>query len=81
MSNVIGKAQGTGGYNAPNELPKDAAGDFQLPGDPTQSGASDMASYLKIMADMQAENRKFTLLSQILTMRHDAAKSAAKNIH
>lgn len=78
---TIGKVQGSGGYTAPtNQLPGDVA-EFKAPTDATGAGSSDMMEYLNIMAQMQAENRKFTLLSQILTMRHDAAKSAAKNIH
>lgn len=78
---TIGKVQGSGGYTpASSQVPNDV-GDFKSPTDATGAGASDMMEYLKVMAEMQAESRKFTLLSQILTMRHDAAKGAAKNIH
>lgn len=79
---TIGKVQGSNSLTqATSTVSQQQGADFQMPSDPTQGGAGDMQSYLKIMAEMQAENRKFTLLSQILTMRHDAAKSAAKNIH
>lgn len=37
-------------------------------------------SYLNLQQDMQAENRQFILLSNIMKIKHDTAKSAIQNI-
>lgn len=36
--------------------------------------------YLGLQQEMQAENRKFTLLSNIMKTRHDTAKNAISNV-
>ncbi len=36
--------------------------------------------YLQLQQDMQAENRQFTLVSNIMKVKHDTAKSAINNV-
>lgn len=36
--------------------------------------------YLKLQEDMQAQNRQFTLVSNIMKVKHDTAKSAINNV-
>ncbi len=36
--------------------------------------------YLKLQEDMQAQNRQFTLISNIMKVKHDTAKSAINNV-
>ncbi len=49
------------------------------------SGASEMQQsfnlqYLQLQQDMQAQNRQFTLVSNIMKVKHDTAKSAINNV-
>ncbi len=48
-------------------------------------GASEMQQsfnlqYLQLQQDMQAQNRQFTLVSNIMKVKHDTAKSAINNV-
>ena len=36
--------------------------------------------YLQLQQDMQAENRQFTMMSNIMKTKHDTAKAAINNI-
>ena len=36
--------------------------------------------YLKLQEDMQGQNRQFTLVSNIMKVKHDTAKSAINNV-
>ena len=36
--------------------------------------------YLQLQQDMQAQNRQFTLISNIMKVKHDTAKSAINNV-
>ena len=36
--------------------------------------------YLKLQEEMQAQNRQFTLVSNIMKVKHDTAKSAINNV-
>lgn len=52
-----------------------ASGDFSMP----DAGSSDTAYYLKLMQEMQAEQRAFQAFTQVLTSRHEAAMAAIRN--
>jgi hypothetical protein len=36
--------------------------------------------YLQLQQDMQAQNRQFTLISNIMKVKHDTAKAAINNV-
>ncbi len=49
------------------------------------SGASEMQQsfnlqYLQLQQDMQGQNRQFTMVSNIMKVKHDTAKAAINNI-
>jgi hypothetical protein len=52
-----------------------AGGDFSMP----DAGSSDTGYYLKLMQEMQAEQRAFQAFTQVLTSRHEAAMAAIRN--
>jgi hypothetical protein len=52
-----------------------ASGDFTMP----DAGSGDSAYYLKLMAEMQAEQRAFQAFTQVLSSRHEAAMAAIRN--
>lgn len=63
-SATAGTAPGTG----------DSLGDLQ------SAMASDNMTYLKLQEQMQAENRRFTTLSNVMKARHETAKNSINNI-
>lgn len=46
----------------------------------TEMDASFNLEYLQLQQDMQAQNRQFTLVSNIMKVKHDTAKAAINNV-
>jgi hypothetical protein len=72
ISSVGGSSLNTQGQQIRNDA---AAGDFKMP----DAGSSDTSYYLKLMEEMQAEQRAFQAFTQVLTSRHEAAMAAIRN--
>ena len=74
---TISNVGGAGSLNAQGQkIQADAAaGDFNMP----DAGSSDTSYYLKLMEQMQAEQRAFQAFTQVLTSRHEAAMAAIRN--
>jgi hypothetical protein len=74
----IGSVGGNSGLpSQAQQIQSDAAsGDFSMPG----AGENDSGYYLKLMEEMQAEQRAFQAFTQVLSSRHEAAMAAIRNV-
>jgi hypothetical protein len=74
---TISSVGGPGALNPQQQRIREdaAAGDFSMP----EAGSSDTSYYLKLMEEMQAEQRAFQAFTQVLTSRHEAAMAAIRN--
>jgi hypothetical protein len=81
---------GTGGLTMPagSVAGTSALGTSATTGDPTggidaslQQSAQLSMYYLQVQQEVDAQNRSFTALSNVLKTQHDSAKAAIQNIH
>jgi hypothetical protein len=72
-------AQVESGELSLNEL-ETVAGGADLEQQSAEMDQSFNLQYLQLQQDMQAQNRQFTLISNIMKVKHDTAKNAINNI-